>query len=202
MLHYTLNPSQELTEDQKKQRYDFCKWIIDEQIDPNKIFFTDEKWFCVSGPSKQQSICIWPNSNPFAYEETYCQARDKILCWTGIVNGKFLPIFWFQKEDGSTASVNRKSYLRLKKEVSWPKVSSEPEVEEYFYTQNGAQPHCTNAALEFFEDRFPNHVISRRSQRCWPARSPDLNPLDFFLSGVIWVVNLRERIQQPFKMRR
>ena len=115
MKPYKLHRSQELTEDHKKQRYDFCKWIIDEEIDPNKIIFTDEKWFCLSGPSNQQNTRIWSISNPFAYEETYCQARDKVLCWTGIVNGKFLPIFWFQKEDGSAASVNRESYLTLMK---------------------------------------------------------------------------------------
>ena len=39
MKPYKLHRSQELTEDHKKQRYDFCKWIIDEEIDPNKIIF-------------------------------------------------------------------------------------------------------------------------------------------------------------------
>ena len=58
MKPYKLHRSQELTEDHKKQRYDFCKWIIDEEIDPNKIIFTDEKWFCLSGPSNRQKIRI------------------------------------------------------------------------------------------------------------------------------------------------
>ena len=54
MKPYKLHRSQKLTKDHKKQRYDFCKWIIDEEIDPNKIIFTDEKWFCLSGPSNRQ----------------------------------------------------------------------------------------------------------------------------------------------------
>ena len=65
MKPYKLHRSQELTEDHKKQRYDFCKWIIDEEIDPNKIIFTDEKWFCLSGPSNRQNTRIWSISNPF-----------------------------------------------------------------------------------------------------------------------------------------
>ena len=65
MKPYKLHRSQELTEDHKKQRYDFCKWIIDEEIDPNKIIFTDEKWFCLSGPSNRQNTRIRSISNPF-----------------------------------------------------------------------------------------------------------------------------------------
>ena len=50
--------------------------------------------------------------------------------------------------------------------------------------QDLAPPHCTDDALEFFEEKFPNHVISRRRQSCSPARSPDLSPFDFFF---VWV---------------
>ena len=105
------------------------------------------------------------------------------MCWTGVVNDKFHPIFWFQKEDGSTSTVNRESYLTLMRDVLWPSVSSELETEGYFYMQDGAPPHCTNVALEFLGEKFPNHVISRRSNRSWPARSPDLNPWTFFVCG-------------------
>ena len=186
MKPHKLNRSRELTEDPKKQRYDFCRWvIINDGIDPNKIIFTDEKWFCLSGPSIRQNLRIWSTSNPFAYEESYRQARDKVMCWTGIVNDKFLPIFWFQKEDGSIATVNRESYLTLLRDVLWPSVSSVSETEGYFYMQDRDPPHCTNVALEFLEEKFPNRVMSRCSNRSWPARSPDLNPMDFFVWGYL-----------------
>ena len=42
MKPYRLHRSQELTEDHKKQRYDFCRWMINDGIDLNKIIFTDE----------------------------------------------------------------------------------------------------------------------------------------------------------------
>ena len=70
-------------------------------------------------------------------------------------------------------------------EALWPSVLFDPEVKEYCYMQYGASPPCTNAALEFLVEKFPNHVISRRSQRCWPTRSPNLNPLDFFVWGYL-----------------
>ena len=73
------------------------------------------------------------------------------------------------------------------KEVLWSSVSSDQEAEEYFYMQDWAPPHCVNAALKFLEEKLKlsNHVISRRSQRCWPARSPDLGPLDFLVWGYL-----------------
>ena len=32
---------------------------------------------------------------------------------------------------------------------------------------------------------FPGHLISLRGDIGWPARSPDLNPCDFFLWGYL-----------------
>ena len=33
---------------------------------------------------------------------------------------------------------------------------------------------------QFLEEKFLNCVVSRSSNRRWPARSPNLNPMDFF----------------------
>ena len=73
----------------------------------------------------------------------------------------------------------------LKKKVLWPSVSSDPEVEEYCYMQDSAPPHCTNTALEFLEEKFPDHVINSHSQRLWSTRSQYLNLLDFFVWGYL-----------------
>jgi hypothetical protein len=55
---------------------------------------------------------------------------------------------------------------------------------------------------------YPNRWIGRRGLRHWPARSPDLNPLDFFLWGHVKNViynrpmhkeeDLRNRLQEAF----
>ncbi|OXU27348.1 hypothetical protein TSAR_015087, partial [Trichomalopsis sarcophagae] len=36
-----------------------------------------------------------------------------------------------------------------------------------------------------FNQRFPNRWIGRAGPFLWPPRSPDLNPLDFFLWGSV-----------------
>ena len=47
--------------------------------------------------------------------------------------------------------------------------------------------HCTNANLQLLDREFGVRVVSRRSIRGqeWPPRSPDLNPCDFCLWGLL-----------------
>ena len=46
---------------------------------------------------------------------------------------------------------------------------------------DGAPPYFALAARAILHQRFPNKWIGRQEPTQWPARSPDLNPLDFYL---------------------
>ena len=43
--------------------------------------------------------------------------------------------------------------------------------------------HFNRMARQFLNQHFANKWIGRGGPIAWPARSPDLNPLDFHLSG-------------------
>ena len=51
------------------------------------------------------------------------------------------------------------------------------------WQQDGASIHVTPPIMRLLHRAFGNRVISRNriAGLLWPARSPDLNPLDFFL---------------------
>ena len=66
---------------------------------------------------------------------------------------------------------------------SWPSVRHEANNKGYFYQQDGAPPHCTRQYLYFVFETFSNRVISRRTETPWPACSPDLSPLEYWLWG-------------------
>lgn len=53
-----------------------------------------------------------------------------------------------------------------------------------FSTTAGAPPHYAVQVREFLNERCPARWIGRRGAIEWPARSPNLNLLDF-ISGVI-----------------
>ena len=50
-------------------------------------------------------------------------------------------------------------------------------VRDLYYQQDGAPAH--NA--QYLNEMFPNQWIGSNGPIAWPARSPDFNPLDFFL---------------------
>ena len=53
--------------------------------------------------------------------------EDKCMAWTGIVNGKCLPVLWFE------GSVNSEVYLKVLKEALWPAVRAVATMKQYLY---------------------------------------------------------------------
>ena len=46
---------------------------------------------------------------------------------------------------------------------------------------DGAPPHLGLHVRDALDREYPNRWIGRDGPTSWPARSPDLTPLDFFL---------------------
>ncbi|KAM0730360.1 hypothetical protein ACS0PU_002689 [Formica fusca] len=51
------------------------------------------------------------------------------------------------------------------------------------FQQDGAPAHFSVRARRVLNEKYPNAWIGHGGPINWPARSPDLNPLDFFLWG-------------------
>ncbi|XP_015113023.1 uncharacterized protein LOC107038442 [Diachasma alloeum] len=54
-----------------------------------------------------------------------------------------------------------------------------------WFQQDGALPHCARDVTAFLNAQFPGRWFGRYGPLHWPARSPDLTPLDFFLWGYL-----------------
>ena len=55
--------------------------------------------------------------------------------------------------------------------------------DHFLFQQDGDTPHCTAQTSELLKVYFDERLISRRAEIEWPASSPDLRPLDFYLWG-------------------
>ena len=55
--------------------------------------------------------------------------------------------------------------------------------QEMWLQHDGAPAHFSRVVREYLDETFSNRWIGRGGWIRWPARSPDLNPLDFFLWG-------------------
>ncbi|KAJ4448405.1 hypothetical protein ANN_10421, partial [Periplaneta americana] len=51
------------------------------------------------------------------------------------------------------------------------------------FLHDGAPAHISRTARRYLDRRFPDRWIGRGGPIAWPPRSPDLNPLDFYLWG-------------------
>ena len=71
-----------------------------------------------------------------------------------------------------------------------------------YFQHDGAPAHFSRNVVNFFNEKFGRRWIGRGGPIAWPARSPDLNPLDYCLWG--WMkdivysarVNTREELVQ------
>jgi hypothetical protein len=52
-----------------------------------------------------------------------------------------------------------------------------------WFQHDGAPVHYTTQAQQVPDRRYPDSWIGRGGPINWPARSPDLTPLDYFLWG-------------------
>lgn len=53
------------------------------------------------------------------------------------------------------------------------------------FQHDGAPAHFSARTRQFLNERFPGRWIGRGGPIAWPPRSPDLNPLDYCLWGLI-----------------
>ena len=57
-----------------------------------------------------------------------------------------------------------------------------------YFQHDGAPPHSSREVRNFLNYRFPGRWIRRGGVHNWPARSPDLSPLDYCVGG--WMKEL------------
>jgi len=57
--------------------------------------------------------------------------------------------------------------------------------ERMFFQQDGAPAHNAIIVRQYLNQIFPNRWIGTNGVVSWPARSPDLMSLDFFLWGYL-----------------
>jgi hypothetical protein len=54
-----------------------------------------------------------------------------------------------------------------------------------WFQQDGCPAHNRRIVTEYLREQFGERVISHGGPTPWPARSPDISPLDFFLWGFV-----------------
>ena len=141
-----------------------------------KICFSDEATFHVSGVVNRHNVRIWGTDNPREYLEEEANS-PKVNVWCGLLHNKVIGPFFFAGQ-----TVTQYSYLDMLEGFAYPQLAN---VQGVIFQQDGAPPHWALRVRRSLNEHFPNRWIGRDGPIPWPARSPDVTPLDFFFWGFV-----------------
>lgn len=181
---YKIHLVQELSEDDFDRRVEFGELMM-ENIDNNTItlnnvVFSDEATFMINGNVNRHNCRYWCDENPRWMREQHTQHPEKVNVWLGIVGDKFVGPFFI------AGNLNSAVYLAMLQQQIIPAVQlATNNCDQIWFQQDGAPPHYGLDVRAYLNNVFPNRWIGRRGAIEWPARSPDLSPLDYFAWGHI-----------------
>ncbi|KAG5889937.1 hypothetical protein JTB14_028946 [Gonioctena quinquepunctata] len=180
----------QLSDDDPDRRLEFCENMetrINQQPDyVKKICFSDESTFYLNGNVNKQNVRYWSDANPHLFRETHTQFPQKVNVWAGILGNHIVgPLFL---NTNSTGEVYLELLQNAIESLILEILEDNPDEFgnlEITFQQDGAPPHYYGAVRRYLDEEYRGRWIGRRGSTEWPARSPDLTPLNFFLWGYL-----------------
>lgn len=185
---YKVRLIHELAEDDFDRRTEFCEYMMNQNNNfIDNVLFSDEATFYLNGHVNRQNTRYWSDENPHWMQEYHTQRPQKTNVWAGIVRNTIIgPYFFDENLTGALYLDFLQNTLIPDLIQLFPDIQIPTNVDRrIWFQQDGAPPHYAVAVRNFLNTTFPQRWIGRRGPVEWPARSPDLNPLDFFLWGYL-----------------
>lgn len=163
----------------------FSEWLVQCCLrDPQfhaAILFTDEACFTRDGVVNSRNSHVWADENPHGTIVHGHQQRFGVNIWAGIIGDKLIGPYLLPPR------LNAQVYALFVQDTLPELLDDVPlDVRQRMWFQHdGAPAHFGAAARQCLDHSFPHRWIGRRGPVSWPARSPDLNPIDFFLWGYV-----------------
>lgn len=176
---YHLQRVQNLHPGDSALRLQFCRWVLENRNKVNCILFTDESMFTRYGILNLKNSHRWSTENPKAVVESNFQIRFSINLWCGIIGDQLIGPFVFENR---LTGLVYKDFLENQLPVLLEDVPLERRHQMIFH-HDGAPAHYLQNVREHLQISFLGRWIGRGGPINWPPRSPDLNPLDYFLWG-------------------
>lgn len=182
---YKLQLLQALRPDDHNKRFEFSTAILqdmEEDTFAERLIFSDESTFHISGKVNRHNVRIWASENP---RDVIQHERDspKVNVFCAIsVNKVYGPFFFMEKTITGTV------YLDMLENWLFPQLLEDSN--DFIFMQDGAPPHFSEVVRRYLNNIIPGRWIGRagaqdQCHRQWPPRSPDLTPCDFYLWGYI-----------------
>lgn len=182
---FHIQKTQHLTPEDYPRRVEYCSFLRESlNTDPEffkKILFSDESCFTRGGVLNSHNMHIWEEENPHGNRPHNYQHRFSVNVWCGMIGNHLIGPFFI---DGRLTGEKYVEFLQNDLNNLLEDVPLR-ERRSMWFMHDGAPPHTSRIARDFLNNRYPNRVIGSNAPVRWPPRSPDLNPLDFFLWGYL-----------------
>ena len=118
----------------------------------------------------------------FGTVESNFQQRFSVNVWCAVLDDQLIGPFILE------GRITGEAYLRFLQEKLPQLLEDVPLDKRSRIQHDAAPPHSSRGVTNFLNYSFPGRWIGRCSPHHWPARSPDLSPLDYCVCG--WMKNL------------
>ena len=171
-----------LSERQKDKRRYRCRKLLQrlKSINLARTFFTDEKIFTIEGALNSQNNRVYAKSKSDLSNVRVHNPRSafpkSVMVSGGISNMGKTSIHFVHPG----AKINSQYYCHTLLSAMLPEMNEIGE-NDYIFMQDGARAHTSKYSLQFLRDNTPELL----EPEMWPPNSPDLNPMDYGIWGVM-----------------
>lgn len=176
-------------------RLAFVNWFLQQRAlqpeFPALVLFTDEASFSREGIVNTHNNHVWAEDNPHATFIHGHQERFTVNLWAGILNDFLIGPYLMPPR------LNGHNYLVFLQQVLPELMEDVPLAirRVMWFQHDGAPAHFTAEVRNHLTQTFDNRWIGRGGPVTWPARSPDLTPLDFFFWGAMKSIIYSEQVE-------
>lgn len=208
MHNFSYQKVQSLRPEDFPIRTEFCEhMILRLQENPDilkRILWTDEAKFSKEGIFNRKNLHHWAKENPHVVRESNFQQRFSfnVFC---IIMDDMVEYHVYEE------NLNGNKYVEILRTVVANFIDNLPLniYNSLYYQMDGCGAHNTREVYEELVSLFQDRWFAYRGPWRWPARSPDLTPLDFYLWGKIKTIvyatpvttkeNLENRVRAAFQ---
>lgn len=183
-LHpYKLQKVQALNPRDYPRRVECSRWFLNKEIENpmflEQVLFTDEASFTREGIFNSRNSHVWAEDNPHATLVRGYQEKFSVNVWAGIIGDYLIGPYILPNR------LNSPVYLVFLRDILPGLLEDVPlNIRDGMWFQHdGAPAHFGIIVRDYLNVTFEQKWVGRGGPVQWPARSPDLTPLDFFLWG-------------------
>ena len=124
--------------------------------------FTDEKKFNFDGPDSWSS---WADEERKIYRNRRQMGEGSIMIWLALLPDGNLVL------DQVDGRLNSEKYVDFLETIALPRIEALYCPKNLCFQQDNARPHIAKASMQWLKSHFGSILD-------WPAKSPDLNPVE------------------------